>query len=273
MKSTTSTSTILGAIEDAAAVVADLLDEMTTWRDNMSSANMEHLPKYDEVNETVDLLEAADMESRADSLRDAVEQLAEGRAFVAGCPEHVEGQRCKRCKWDGVPAPLVEIAPLVEFYPPKESDWTDTLTVASLLHGTCTSTWTVVHGAAPETIAYEREQARRRWWKEATELARRNDNRLGHRLEDIPELPPFPGLEDIEEKTVTFSVTKKRRMSRAARLDEGTTMLEAALAALHAIVDGIDDPEDRLSELQPAMDDLQESLDELSNVCFPGMFG
>jgi molecular chaperone GrpE (heat shock protein) len=37
--------------------VEELLDEMTTWRDNMDNANMTHLPKYDEVSECCDALE------------------------------------------------------------------------------------------------------------------------------------------------------------------------------------------------------------------------
>jgi chromosome segregation ATPase len=36
----------------------ELMSEMESWRDNMSSANMEHLPKYDEVSEAYDNLES-----------------------------------------------------------------------------------------------------------------------------------------------------------------------------------------------------------------------
>jgi paraquat-inducible protein B len=40
--------------------VESLTEEMTSWRDNMSGANMEHLPKYDEVSEACDELENID---------------------------------------------------------------------------------------------------------------------------------------------------------------------------------------------------------------------
>lgn len=38
-----------------------LKEEIENWRDNMSSANMEHLPKYEEVEEAADSLDNIDV--------------------------------------------------------------------------------------------------------------------------------------------------------------------------------------------------------------------
>lgn len=56
-KSTRCTGTLGGAIEAAAAEVAELFDEMENWASNMEGANMEHMPKYDEVSAAKDELE------------------------------------------------------------------------------------------------------------------------------------------------------------------------------------------------------------------------
>ncbi len=51
------TSTVAGAIEEALSEVALLKEEMEEWKSNMESANMEHLDKYSEVEETWNILE------------------------------------------------------------------------------------------------------------------------------------------------------------------------------------------------------------------------
>lgn len=57
-KMTDHTSTIEGAVSDAMSIFQELRDEMTEWADNMSSNNMEHLPKFEEVNDCKDTLDA-----------------------------------------------------------------------------------------------------------------------------------------------------------------------------------------------------------------------
>lgn len=66
-------STVLDTIGDAAQAVVELQEEMTEWRDNMSNANMDHLPKYEQVEQAVDELENADIESRGDALYRALD--------------------------------------------------------------------------------------------------------------------------------------------------------------------------------------------------------
>lgn len=48
-----------------------LIEEMGSWRDNMDSANMTHLPKFDEVSEAADALEQ--IEPEAPSIDDVSE--------------------------------------------------------------------------------------------------------------------------------------------------------------------------------------------------------
>lgn len=274
-------TTVLEAVEDAASQIAELQQEMADWRDNMSNANMEHLPKYDQVSEAADALENADVESRAEALRTALEELAEGRALLAGCPAHVEGQPCKRCKWDGRANRLVEFPELV-VYPfgegPK-SVWRNddgtirrvSVTVVAIRN----ISWTMLEGASEEEYKKELVQGRAYWWGQAADVERQNANRLGRRLTDISELAPFPGAEELAGKILTFTMSSKRRPSRADRLGEALVYLENALDAIDAFVDERknDDAEDRLSDLEHAASELREACGELQGVEFPGMFG
>ena len=48
-----------GIVSDSLSEIESLKDEMQEWADSLSSNNMEHLPKYDEVTECIDALENA----------------------------------------------------------------------------------------------------------------------------------------------------------------------------------------------------------------------
>jgi len=45
--------------EEGKSALEELKDEIESWKDNMEGANMEHLPKYDEVSEAYDGLESS----------------------------------------------------------------------------------------------------------------------------------------------------------------------------------------------------------------------
>jgi len=49
--------TMAAALSDAFSEIEMLAEEMRNWADNMSSANMEHLPNYDTVEATASALE------------------------------------------------------------------------------------------------------------------------------------------------------------------------------------------------------------------------
>lgn len=51
------TSSILGAIESGASVIEELHGEMEEWASSLESNSMEHLPKYEEVDEARNALD------------------------------------------------------------------------------------------------------------------------------------------------------------------------------------------------------------------------
>lgn len=61
------TAELSSVLDDAAQDVSDLLEEMRTWQESLESNSMEHLPKYDEVSESVSALEQAS-DGQLDSL-------------------------------------------------------------------------------------------------------------------------------------------------------------------------------------------------------------
>lgn len=50
------TGTVQGALEAATSDVEGIKDDIENWKSNMESANMEHMPKFDEVSECYDAL-------------------------------------------------------------------------------------------------------------------------------------------------------------------------------------------------------------------------
>jgi regulator of replication initiation timing len=50
-------SDLAGALSDGISEIEELKTEMEEWKDSLESNNMEHLPKYDEVQEAYDALE------------------------------------------------------------------------------------------------------------------------------------------------------------------------------------------------------------------------
>lgn len=76
------TDTVIDLIEMAAADVASLTEEMEEWQSNMEGANMDHVPKYEQVSECVEALQNADLASYAERLVDELSKAqAMGLAF------------------------------------------------------------------------------------------------------------------------------------------------------------------------------------------------
>lgn len=57
-KMITREGTIDGIVSDALSTIQGLRDEMNDWQSNMEAANMEHLPKYEQVSECHDALDS-----------------------------------------------------------------------------------------------------------------------------------------------------------------------------------------------------------------------
>jgi hypothetical protein len=66
---------ILGEFDSSQ--LESLKDEMGSWRDNMSGANMEHLPKYEEVSEAADSLDNIESEAPTITSVDEIEEAAD----------------------------------------------------------------------------------------------------------------------------------------------------------------------------------------------------
>jgi len=128
-------SSIDGAVSDGLSEVQELKQEMEDWASNMESSNMEHLPKYEEVNECKETLEEhADSEPTIpdafpEGLEDKVDwqepmakraghisralRLDQALAGVSAAKDHVQGfldehddddacwtEDCERSEWE-----------------------------------------------------------------------------------------------------------------------------------------------------------------------------
>ena len=50
-------SEAISKIEEGKSEIEELMGEIESWKDNMEGANMEHLPKYEEVEQCYDALD------------------------------------------------------------------------------------------------------------------------------------------------------------------------------------------------------------------------
>lgn len=78
MAKTQHTDLVTDLVEMAASVVEELHEEMSAWQSSLEGANMDHLPKYEQVTECATSLEDADLRNRSDELQ--VVLTAVGRA-------------------------------------------------------------------------------------------------------------------------------------------------------------------------------------------------
>jgi hypothetical protein len=289
-------------IEDALGYgpeISSLQEEMASWRDSMEE-KLSHTEKYERVSEAADALENAELESRCDDLIDALRALSEGSPFVAGCPEHVVGRKCARCKWDGVAKkPHGHKQTIERFDPPKEetstwSSWpgggkgevktTRTEIVFGVIrHGNGSfSTYSIEKTSATE----ERIAEQRANFERAAALAEKENARLDTpyippRIEDRAEVFPIAALEDILDRKVSYSeleAYKGKSLSRADRLGNATgairTAVEAVRAALDALPEGaVAEDDDRIDDVREKLDEVESALDEVEAVEFPGMYG
>lgn len=81
------TDDVISLLEMAASDVQALTEEMEEWQGNMEGANMEHLPKYEQVTECVSGLQDADLATYVETLVDAL-GAAEQHGFA--CNESIE---------------------------------------------------------------------------------------------------------------------------------------------------------------------------------------
>lgn len=275
-----------GAIDEAldGCEFEALRDEMTEWRDNMEGTGLESTEKYQIVSETADALESAMVDEKANELLQAIEAAVEGKPFKAGCPEHVEGQRCKRCGWDGKAHRGESFPTFKEYDPPKRQEWGSPgdsyhkveFAVAVQSRGCSWTTWTVKEGEDPGP---EREKARAQHEAEVRKITERNErNRLGRRIPDEPEVEPCEVIaEALDGKQITWSEFRKygkraMNLSRSDRMSNASAALTAAIDFLREALSGHEDDEP-VAEVLEKVDELESAIQECEGVEFPGMFG
>lgn len=276
------------AIDCCACAIEELTDEMTSWRDGMEE-KLSHTEKYERVSDAASQLEDSDVRSHADEIESAISGL-EGKPFKAGCPEHVVGTKCPRCKWHGVPRKASVEPQLRVLDKPTKSAFfgLDRMTVATVVtDGYCHAPFTVQEGATDAEIEDQKVAARSSFEVAHAEWVERNapEKLIPARLPDEAEVPALEGLEEIGEVKAAWQELqpyKGRNLSRADRLSDATTAGKAGIEAMRAALDAYEEahkdamPEDadkRITTLRDALDELDGALDELDGVEFPGMYG
>jgi hypothetical protein len=243
---------------------------------------LSHTEKYERVSEAADTLTNCDFERAGEDLLNALEALSEGTPFMAGCPEHIVGQKCKRCGWNGklgVPRPLPA---LVEHDPPKA--------VPRRAGDAMTTHWTIEPGGPVvgsvghryftlgdnDDVDKVRAALRREWWTRAERVVLDNDRYSAPppRKPDEPEVPGVPGAEgllDTEVVWMEFHPYGNKGTSRADRLSNALCALTSALDVLDLALEKLDRDDERVAEID--VESLRNCIGELEGIEFPGMYG
>lgn len=286
------TISLTASIEEALGYgpeIASLQEEMESWRDALED-KLSHTDKYQAVSEAADTLENSELESRCDDLITKLNELAEGSPFVAGCPEHVVGRKCRRCKWDGVAKKPYGAKKIVEAHEPPEKvvrDWGadkgETYLVFGLIRsGNMTESYEIREGARPTLI----EEMKKRF-ATACATAKEENLRLEtpvipSRIEDVAEVLPLKTFEGICNRKVSWTelqAYKGKSLSRSDRLGNATSAIRAAVEAVREAIEAAvkggaaDEEDDRVSVVKDALDEVESGLDEVESVEFPGMYG
>lgn len=265
--------TILEALGNASEF-EELRDEMTQWRDNMEGTNLENGEKYQLVSEAADSLENAEVSEKATKLEEAIEEALEGKAFKAGCPEHVEGHKCPRCKWNGKRRRYNQEKPelILHDEPAKRFEY---LVWAVLREGCCYTTWRTDHtkeeAHAKAQAAYDRLIERREEWEA--------NNAIPKRIPDEPEVEPCELVaESIEGVKVTWHEFRKygkraMNLSRSDRMGNAISGIQAGIEAIKEALEEHREEDERVAEIMDAVEELEGAIEECEGIEFPGMFG
>jgi len=256
--------TIREALEYAGSAIEELKTEIEEWKENLESNDMDHLPKYEEVEECYSTLEDAELETAVEEFISALESASEGVPAKPGCPEHVVGTPCSVCKWSGK-SKARALPELKIFDPPeKQDDGRTLIAIQDGDHYVSEFGWTVEKVKAIHQRRVERAE---KYNERCAIPARRKPE---------AEVLPVEGLDEfLLDTTVSYVETRpygRRSPSRADRCGNACAALEAALDALQPALDALDPVDDRVSELLDALGELREKAEEVVCAEFPGMF-
>jgi hypothetical protein len=265
-------STVLDALDGSA--FEELRDEMVEWRDNLEGTGLESTDKFQAVSECADTLESAEVEEKARQVAEAIEEALEGKPFKAGCPPHVEGQKCKRCKWDGKRKQNRKSTPKLQLFDePLESGFGDTIW-AQVVDGNCYHTY--------EVSKHSKADAHQKATENFNLLKKEHDewdalHAIPAQMPDEPEFEPCQVVvEHIEDKEIQWSEFRKygkqaMNLSRSDRAGNASAGLRAAIDAIHEALEEHKDDE-RVATILEYTDELGDALEEVEGVEFPGMY-
>ena len=267
--------TILEALGNACEY-EELRDEMTSWRDNMAGTNLENGEKFQTVSEAADTLENAEVEEKARKVEEAVEEALEGRAFKAGCPPHVEGQKCKRCKWDGKRRKYWGAEPELSLYDEPKASHFERQILAQVREGNTYTTWSASNHSKEEAHAkarayYEREMTKRQEWEAK--------NAIPKEIPDVPELDPceivVENIDGMKIKWHEFRKYGKRAtsLSRSDRMGNANAGIQAGIEAIKEVLEDHREEDERIENILDAVEELEGAIEECEGIEFPGMFG
>jgi hypothetical protein len=273
----TLTATALEALDNGRSEVEQLTEEMTEWRENLESNDMSHLPKYDEVSETAETLEISGLDEAARELETALEAAARGKPGKPGCPPHVAGRPCKRCRWSGKIKPPAK-APRLTIYKDPYYDAFGNQVVALLRHPWGSDA--LYHAGEYGSVSAAQRAAEADYERELRE-ALRDGGEIPQRIPDEPAVPPHPELGALAEHQVKWSEFRKygkraMNLSRADRLSNAVSAMHAAVEYLTEELSALleTDPDDeRVQEALEATEQVASAVEEVEGVDFPGMFG
>ena len=284
----------ISALEGAANELNDLAEEMRSWADNMASANMDHMEKFQTVEQSADTLENADLGNLADTLSTKLNEAVEGEEGHAACPEHVWGVRCESCGWDGNATKLY-VVPVEARYVWKTNNpaITDTpmrLTVGKLLLADpnarnrelvkFNAVW--AEGQEPPPGAVEAALARMAP-RQAKEEARRSSGKPPVGRSFVAPRAALTQLGELLSMKISWTEFRpygKKSLSRADRFGNAMAAAQAAKDAIAAALEAMkfDDEEspeaELVDELRETFEELESAISELEGgVEFPGMYG
>lgn len=282
----------------AGSDVEELKDEMESWRDNMAD-RFSSTEKYDRVDEAANALADLDADRKVDDLVDALGLAADGKAEVPGCPQHVPGRKCRRCRWNGKEKTRGRVRKIVRHDPPLVEESMTETTLNGSDKGKVRTYRIEIYATVDGSERYSSLVGHTRATTERRLAAIERENEwnailvVPERLPAEPGVPSIPEFAGIMEVAVSYSSFRKSRMSRADRAGLAAAALGAAvevvkgrclsvkevlearlLADMSAPTVRADrDALRRVGEIEDLADEVEQVCTELADVDFPGMYG
>ena len=286
----------ISALESAASELVDLAEEMSEWASNMSNANMDHMDKFQAVEECAETLNSAELGPLAETLSEKLNEAVEGEDGNAACPAHEWGVPCSNCGWDGNATKLIVVDP-ANYRVWKSYDEKAQLPMRITVGRLVRVNKTRVYGSSDEITKFNAaweagdvppegaiERAIERMApRQAKEEALLRQKPAPAGLSFVAQRAPLTQLGELLAGKVEWSefhAYGKKPTSRSDRFGNAMAAAQAARVAIGSALelltfDDEESPEAELvDEIREAFGELEEAIAELEGgVEFPGMYG